>query len=107
MKYVLVDAISMFRERYAVAVPDSLDDKTAQEWAKDSVTCNDVEEWSQYHIDEVISSTRVLSKEELLAQFDEDNDYLRPWSEDMKMRNVLVLNNEGEKDEEYISTDGC
>ena len=36
-----------------------------------------------------------MSKEELLAQFDEDNDYLLSWSDDMKLRCVCVLDKDG------------
>ena len=96
MKYVLVDAVSMFRQRYAVAVPDELSDEKAKEWAMDTVTCEDAEEFSQLHLDEVISSTRILSEEELLEQYDEDNDYLRSWSDDMKLRCVCVINEDGD-----------
>lgn len=96
MKYVLVDAVSMFRQRYAVAVPDDLSDDTAKEWAMDTVTCADAEEFSQLHLDEVISSTRLLSEEELLEQYDEDNDYLRDWSNEQKLRCVCFLDKDGE-----------
>ena len=96
MKYVLVDAISMFRQRYAIAVPDELSDETAKEWASDTVVCEDAEEFSQLHLDETISSTRILSKEDLLEQFDEDNDYLRHWSDDQKLRCVCVINEDGD-----------
>lgn len=121
MKYVMVDAISSFRERYLVAVPDDFDDAKAEEWAMDSVTCEDVEEFSQLHIGEQISSTRVMTREEVLAQFDKDNDYASSWNDDMKLRNALVLDKDGnvvsglsslkqEKDngtEEFVSTTGC
>jgi hypothetical protein len=96
MKYVLVDAISMFRQRYAIAVPDELSDEKAKEWASDTVVCEDAEEFSQLHLDETISSTRILSKEELLTQFDEDNDYLQNWSDDQKLRCVCVINEDGD-----------
>jgi hypothetical protein len=96
MKYVLVDAISTFRQRYAVAVPDELSDEKAKEWAMDTVTCEDAEEFSQLWLGETISSTKVMGKEELLEQFDEDNDYLRQWSDDMKLRCVCVINEDGD-----------
>jgi uncharacterized protein YnzC (UPF0291/DUF896 family) len=95
MKYVLVDAISMFRQRYAVAVPDELSDTQAREWAGDSVTCEDVEEFSQLHLGETISSYRVMTEEELLEQFDMDNDYLASWKPEKKLQCVLVLDKKG------------
>ena len=95
MKYVLVDCISSFRQRYAIAVPDDFSNEKAKEWAGDTVTCEDAGEFSQQHIGEQISSMRVMNEEELLAQFDEDNDYLRAWSEDMKLRCVCVFDKDG------------
>ena len=94
-KYVLVDAISMFRMRYAVAVPEELSDAQAMEWAGDSVTCEDAEEFSQASLGETISSYRVCSQEELLKQFDQDNDYLQSWDVDKKLGCVLVLDKKG------------
>jgi len=91
MKYVLVDTISTFRIRYAVAVPDSLSDNEAISWAKDSVTCEEVEEFSQYHIGESISDATILDKESLLSQFDKDNDYFINWPEDKKLQYVKVM----------------
>ena len=96
MKYVLVDAISMFRQRYAIAVPDELSDEKAREWAMDTVTCEDAEEFSQLHLGETISSTRILSEEDLLRQFDEDNDYLQNWSDEQKLRCVCVIDINGD-----------
>ena len=99
MKYVIVDAISQFRERYVVAVPEDFDNKRAKEWALDSVTCEEVEEFSQLWLGETISSSRVVSREEVLDMFNEDNDYACSWSDEMKLRNVLVL----DKDANVIS----
>lgn len=96
MKYVLVDAFSSYRMRYAVGVPDDLPDDKAKEWAMDSVTCEEVEEFSQFHIGEQISSTRIMDEKEYIRQYNEDNDYLTSWNDDMKKRCVLVLDDEGE-----------
>lgn len=91
MKYVLVDTVSMFRIRYAVGVPDDLPDDEALTWAKDSVTCEEVEEFSQYHIGESISDASILTKESLLSQFNKDNDYLTNWPEDKKLQYVKMI----------------
>jgi len=91
MKYVLVDTVSMFRIRYAVGVPDDITDDEAITWAKDSVTCEEVEEFSQYHIGESISDATILDKESLLSQFDKDNDYFINWPEDKKLQYVKVM----------------
>jgi len=84
-KYVMVDTISMFRMRYVVEVPDDIGEEmyfkdgtrsfpcTPEEYAKDSVTCEDVREFSQEHLDEVISSCREVTLEEAVAQWRKDN----------------------------------
>lgn len=72
-KYVMVDAISMFRMRYVIEVPDDVE-CTPIEYAKDSVTCEDTREYSQEHLDEVISSCREVTLEEAIEQFRIDND---------------------------------
>lgn len=96
MKYILVDAISSFRMRYAIAVPDSIPDDKAKEWAMDSVTCEDAKEFSQEWIGEYIASSRVADKAEVLKIFDEDNAYLKEWDDEMKLRCVLVINEDGQ-----------
>lgn len=96
MKYVLVDAISSYRMRYAVAVPDDLPDDKAKEWAKDSVTCEEVQEFSQDHMGEQISSARIIDEKEYIRQYNEDNDYLLHWPDDRKLSAALILDEKGE-----------
>jgi len=55
--------------------------------AKDEVTMNvgELAEFSQLHIDEMITSTRQIDKKEYLRLFDEDNKYLKDWSKEQKL----------------------
>jgi hypothetical protein len=46
------------------------------------------QEFSQHHVDECITSTRKLSEKEYLKLFDKDNDYLKDWDTDKKLRFV-------------------
>jgi len=71
----------MHRIRYVVECDNA-------EHAKDAVTMNEAEEFSQMHIDEMITSTREIDDAEYLRVFDEDNDYLKSWSEDQKFKYV-------------------
>lgn len=80
---VLVECISTFRMRYVVEVPEGKKD-----WACDSVVMQEVEEMSQHHIGEDIVSHRVISEDEFLRIFDEDNDYLRGWKPEQKTRRI-------------------
>ena len=81
MPKYLVETISMHRIRYVVEC-ESADD------AKDIVTFKEAEEFSQLHIDEMITSTRVIDDAEYLRLFDEDNDYLKAWPENQKFKYV-------------------
>lgn len=81
MPKYLVETISMHRIRYVVECESA-------EHAKDTVTMNEVEEFSQLHIDEMITSTRVIDDAEYIRVFDEDNDYLREWSDEQKFNYV-------------------
>ena len=81
MPKYLVETIDMFRMRYVVEC-DSL------EHAKDVVTMKETEEFSQLHLDETITSTRVIDDTEYLRIFDEDNDYMKEWSEEQKFNYV-------------------
>jgi hypothetical protein len=84
MSIVLVECVSMFRMRYAVETPDD-----HPEYALDTVTCEEAEEFSQEHIGETIVSHRVISREELLALHDVDHAYLaNSWTEEQKLQTV-------------------
>lgn len=80
-EFVLVETVETFRMRYVVPVP-----KGKKEWALDTVTMNEAAEFSQKHLGEQIVSHRVISRDELLALMDEDNDHASVWSEERKFQ---------------------
>lgn len=84
-KWVLVEAISQFRMRYMVETPDD-----HPEYALDTVTMNEAKEFSQEHLGEIIVSHHVVTEEEALKLFDEDNDYCSSWNKETKMRNMFT-----------------
>lgn len=83
--FVMVECVSSFRMRYLVEVP-----KGSEEWALDTVTCQEAKEFSQEHIGEQIVSHRVVSKEEAIAISDVDNHYCKDWSEDKKLETFVT-----------------
>ena len=91
-QWVLVEAISTFRERYMIEVPIGLDDQGKDKalWALDTVTMNEAEEFSQEHLGEQIVSHRVVTKAEALALSDIDNDYTKDWDEKTKMKTFFT-----------------
>ena len=83
MPKYLVETISVFRMRYVVECESA-------DHAKDVVTMNEAEEFSQLHLDELITSAREIDDAEYLRLFDEDNDYLKDWDEERKFKFVNI-----------------
>jgi hypothetical protein len=81
-EWVLVEAISTFRQRYMVEVPVG---KT--EWALDTVSMEEAKEFSQEWLGETIVSHRVISKEDALELYVKDNSYAKEWNEENKIKN--------------------
>ena len=88
-KLYLVETVSMFRMRFVVEAKEA-------EHANDEVVCNNgnLEEFSQKHIAENIVSTREITADEYMKLFDEDNDYLKQWTDVEKMQLVNVIDYE-------------
>ena len=85
-EWVLVECVSTFRERYMVEVP-----KGKADWALDTVTMNEAEEFSQKHIGEQIVSHRVVTKDEALALCDVDNEYCSSWDKENKLKSFFTF----------------
>lgn len=68
---VFVECVNQYRTRYLVEVP-----KGKQEWALDTVTCNQAKIFSEEHLTEVIVSSRVISEEEAIVLGKQDNPHL-------------------------------
>jgi hypothetical protein len=81
MPKYLVETISYFRHRYVI-------DCKEEGHALDTVTCEEAEEMSQLHISEDIISSREIDDAEYLRVFNEDNDYLREWTDEQKFKFV-------------------
>lgn len=87
--WVLVETVSMFRERYMVEAPAS-----NPEYALDDVTMETAKEFSQLHVGETIMSHRVVTEAEALALCDIDNDYCKTWSDEHKIKTFFTKEGE-------------
>ena len=89
-KYAVVTATSTHRIRYVVPIDDlqelNEDYIVDPKWALDLVTCEEVEEFSQMHLGEQIVDLVEMDINEVLDLFDQDNDYLKGWSNEQKIR---------------------
>lgn len=72
MPKYLVETVSMFRMRYVV-------DCEHPDHAADEVTMEEVEEFSQHHVAENITSVREVSDDEIGKLFIQDHPYLESW----------------------------
>ena len=95
--WVLVDCIQQHRIRYVVEAPSD-----QPELALDVVTMNQAKEFSQKDLGQTIVSHRVVSGAEALDICDEDNDYLKEWTDAKKIE--VLFTKEGDDnyyDEEF------
>jgi hypothetical protein len=90
-KLYLVETISIFRMRYAIEAKN-------EEHALEEVTmnatgdCNDKwEDFSQKHIEEVIISSREITKKEYIEIYDKDNAYFKVWSPEQKSKFIMKI----------------
>ena len=86
-QFVLVEAISQFRQRYVVEVPvgkymqnDEARDKS--EWALDTVAMEEAKEFTQMHLGETIVSHRVVTEDEIMDIFRADESYFEGWTKE-------------------------
>lgn len=94
-KYVVVTTISSFHHRYVIPI-DQLQQLNTDvsivghevEWAQDCVSCEEVKEFSQKHIGELIIDGSAITEEEMLELFNKDNDYLKNWTKEQKLNYV-------------------
>jgi hypothetical protein len=88
-KFVLVECISQFRQRYVIEVPDNHNDGevpcSAIQWAEDTVTMEEMKEFSQLWLGETIVSSREIAKEDIVPISDVDNDYTKGWTDEQKI----------------------
>lgn len=89
-EYVVIDTVSMFRQRYVVPkeVVESwntdvkANDKLIKEWAMDAVTTEEIKEFSQKWLGETITNVDMVDTQKILKLFAEDNpEIIKEWSQ--------------------------
>jgi len=95
-RFVMVTMVSSHRMRYCIPVSElqkmneekEMTAEDALDWAQDSVTMEEVDEFSQHWLGEQTVDAFILDKERVLQMFDRDNDYLKDWSEEQKLDHI-------------------
>lgn len=110
-RYVVVTAVSTHRMRYCVPMSELQklnpeggnlfeDYEKASAWAKDSVTMEEVKEFSQEWLGEQIVDTFILDEERVLQLYDRDNAYLSSWSKEQKLNAIHNWKDDWKKKDE-------
>lgn len=89
-RYILVGALSQFRIRYLVEVPEEQEFVT-----EESFSSEEFREFSQLHLGEIILDQRTVSRQEALDLFRKDNEYLSSWSDEQVWKTALNPIKEG------------
>ena len=91
--YIVVTTISSYRMRY-VMHRDDLQKLNFEvpvdsiEWANDTVSSEECEDFSQKYMGEYIIDTVKMNEDDMLELFDKENDYLNEWTKDQKIELV-------------------
>jgi hypothetical protein len=101
--YIVVTAISTHRMRYVMHKDDlrklntdvTPTEKDLVDWALDTVTMEECEEFSQECLGEQIVDHFECTEDEMLGFFDRDNEYLKDWDRDYKIKHVRASIKEG------------
>ena len=80
-EYAVFTVISQFRIRYVVPMEEG---DTVKDLA-DLIICQEVEEFSQEHLGEVIVDSTCLPEDSMLELFNKDNSYLSGWTKAKKL----------------------
>lgn len=88
----MIETSSIFRLRYCV---------DAKKYAKKMLNSTEITEFSQLHVSENIISEKEITPEEYLQMFNEDNAYLKSWTDIQKKRFINIsekISDRGEQD---------
>lgn len=110
-RYVLVETVSQFHMRYVVEVPDNIEEElyfkdgtrtfpcTPEEWACDTVVCEEAKEFTQEWLGEVITSKRQVSMQEAIDLFRKEQPAFDSWPDEVVIKNHFTTLKEHERDQ--------
>jgi len=90
-KYVMVNAISMFNMKYAIEVPDEVEDKDLLYHVEKQVSAGDTLEFTQRHMGEIVSNYTIVTKNEIIDHFRAEEPYFASWSDELIMKQVTPI----------------
>jgi hypothetical protein len=97
-KYILVETITQYRMRYVVEVPLDHNERevpcSAEQWAQDTVVSEEASEFSQLWLGETIVSAHEITQDKIITMCDEDNPYIKSWTNEQKINTFVTTYNE-------------
>jgi|TARA_B110000908_G_C10240727_1_gene445910 hypothetical protein len=93
-RYVVTTVISTHRMRYAIPMSELAEEGVmptvaeAISWTNDSVTMEEVEEFSQHWMGENIVDTFVLDEERVIQLLDRDNPHVADMTKEEKLKQI-------------------
>ena len=85
MPLFMVETVSLFRIKYLVEAKEESHALDEVVWQGEAL-----KEFSQKHIDESIISSRAITENAALKEFDDDNDYLKDWPSSKKIETTIT-----------------
>lgn len=91
-QYAIVTTISTHKIRYCIPMSElqklNTDSPVDLSWAADSVTMQEVDEFSQDWLGEQIVDVEQYDQHSMLQLFDKDNQYLKDWTTSQKLKYI-------------------
>lgn len=88
--YVEITTLSHFKLKYVMPAKDfealGFTEPVDSEALMKMINAGAVKEFSQLHLGEVLADVQEHNEEDMLTLFDMDNDYLKNWSREQKIK---------------------
>ena len=97
-QYVVVDAVYTFSHKYVIPLSELQNQNPEMPvdpaWALDMVTCEEIGEFSQQALGELIIDHNLVSEQQILKLFDKHNEHLENWSVAQKLQFIKEWQND-------------
>ena len=90
-KYVMVNAVSMFNMKYVIEVPDEVEDKDLLDHVEKQVKAENTKEFTQRHMGETVSNYDVVTQQEIIDTFRNEEPYFAEWSDEKILQMVTPI----------------
>ena len=90
-KYVMVNAVSMFNMKYVIEVPDEIEPCYLLDYVEKQVAAENTKEFTQRHMGETVSNYEVVTQQQILDAFRNEEPYFAEWPDEKIMQMVTPI----------------